>query len=80
MPYITQERRLKIAMLDSPETAGELNYAMTILCKDYLDKCGTSYSAINEVIGALECCKLEFYRRAAIPYEEYKMRENGDVY
>jgi hypothetical protein len=32
------------------------------------------------VVGALEACKLEFYRRVVTPYEENKMKENGDVY
>jgi len=32
------------------------------------------------VIGALEACKLEFYRRAVVPYEDKKIKENGDVY
>lgn len=32
------------------------------------------------MVGALECAKLELYRRIAIPYEEQKIQENGDVY
>jgi len=35
---------------------------------------------INEVIGVLECAKLELYRRVAAPYEERKRIENGEVY
>jgi len=31
-------------------------------------------------MGALEGAKLEFYRRVVVPYEEKKMKENGDVY
>ncbi len=31
-------------------------------------------------MGALEGSKLEFYRRIAAPYENKKMKENGDVY
>lgn len=34
----------------------------------------------SEIIGALECCKLELYRRIAAPYEDIKIGENGDVY
>ena len=30
-------------------------------------------------MGVLECCKLEFYRRVAAPYEDIKIEENGDV-
>lgn len=39
-----------------------------------------SYADINEAIGALECAKLELYRRIAVPYENRKLAENGDVY
>ena len=27
----------------------------------------------------LECCKLEFYRKAAAPYEDMKEMQNGKV-
>lgn len=33
-----------------------------------------------DALGALECCKLEFYRRVAAPYEDSKIISNGDVY
>ena len=62
------------------EKPGELNYAITMLCKDYLDNAGHSYTMYNEVIGVLECAKLELYRRLAAPYEDEKIKENGDVY
>ena len=29
---------------------------------------------------ALECAKLELYRRLAAPYEDEKRKETGDVY
>ena len=38
------------------------------------------YEWINEVIGVLECAKLELYRRVAAPYEDDKRLQNGDVY
>jgi hypothetical protein len=38
------------------------------------------YAHINEAVGALECAKLELYRRVAAPYEDEKMKESGDVY
>jgi hypothetical protein len=62
-----------------PDTPGELNFAITQLLLNYLDG-GMSYTAINEVIGVLECAKLELYRRVAAPYEDKKKEENGDVY
>lgn len=65
-----------------PSNAGELNYVITDLIDNYLyfQYPVTSYVALNEVIGVLECVKLELYRRIAAPYEDKKMAENGDVY
>ena len=79
MPYIIKERRLPWDELD-PETSGELNYYFTKLCKVYLGKHGFSYKTFNDIIGALESAKLEFYRRIAAPYENDKCEKNGDVF
>jgi hypothetical protein len=38
------------------------------------------YANLNEMIGALECCKLELYRILTAPYEDVKIEENGGVY
>ena len=81
MPYIKQERREAILKGDKPQDAGELNFAITMLMDNYLkDKGGVRYALLNEVIGAVDCAKLEFYRRVAAPYEDQKVSENGDVY
>ncbi len=56
---------------------GELNYIFFYLLKRALRK--KSYKQINKLIGVLECCKLELYRREAAPYEDEKIEENGDV-
>ena len=81
MPYIKQERRdaLLSGTGEMPRDAGELNYALTVICLEFLGS-APRYADFNEVIGALECCKLEMYRRAAAPYEDKKIVENGDVY
>jgi hypothetical protein len=81
MPYIKQERRDAIASGDAPQDAGELNFALTTIVDKYLQNKGNlRYAHINEVVGALECAKLELYRRVAAPYEDQKMKESGDVY
>jgi hypothetical protein len=80
MPYITQDKRAELEITNRPETAGELNYCITMLLIDYLDRQGASYSTINDILGAVEGAKLEFYRRFASPYEDKKIIENGDVY
>ena len=79
MPYIKQADRQEIDAGRSPVTAGELNYAVTRLIKNYLIG-NLSYKTLNEVIGVLECAKLELYRRVAAPYEDTKIAENGDVW
>jgi hypothetical protein len=94
MPYIKKElreeidaeinilvSRLKNLIEDNPSIrAGTLNYTITKLIDGLygpLEKAG--YKDYNEAIGMLECCKLEFYRKAAAPYEDLKLRENGAV-
>ena len=80
MPYIKKERRDAIESGDAPKDAGELNFALTNIVDKYLQNRGLRYAHINEAVGALECAKLEFYRRIAVPYEDQKMKESGDVY
>jgi hypothetical protein len=81
MPYIKQERREAILAGAKPQDAGELNFAITTLVDNYLkDKGGIRYAHLNEVIGAMDCAKLELYRRVAAPYEDKKIAESGDVY
>ena len=60
-------------------SAGDLNYAFTVIAQHYLKTNGLNYQHINDCIGALEGCKLELYRRIAVPYEDLKVEENGDV-
>lgn len=89
MPYIPQKDKERfyatLASLyntihNSGISNGELNYLITTLAQYYLEKHGTSYNTISDVIKAMECAKLEFYRRVVIPYEDQKIKENGDVY
>ena len=80
MPYISRSRRAELFTGAGTRWAGELNYKLTNLCLEHMAGRPESYGHYNEVIGALECCKLEMYRRAVAPYEDKKMEENGDVY
>jgi len=81
MPYIKQKQRDSLNV-NAPhaETAGELNYCVTQLIIHYIELNGLEYQTINDIVGALEGAKLEFYRRVAAPYENVKIKENGDVY
>jgi hypothetical protein len=85
MPYIKKENRekLKNFYINIPENIGELNYILTEVCLDWIrHRHGNkiTYSTINEIVGVLECVKVEFYRRVAAIYEDKKRDENGDVY
>lgn len=91
MPYIKQEKRegLNVAINalykalvdlelddDMNNMEGNLNYSITRL----LRMCyGESYGEINDAIGVLQCVMLEHYRTMAVPYENQKKFENGDV-
>ena len=81
MPYIKSDRR---NVIDSrqvlPDTAGELNYAVTKCIKRYLAIHPLNYQVINDIVGALDGAKAEFQRRIVDPYEDKKIQENGDVY
>jgi hypothetical protein len=95
MPYITQDKRdkldpiieqllseivnLQLDDFDSKNnTEGNMNYIISrLLVRLYADP--ISYRNMNDAVGMLECCKMEFYRRTAF-YEDQKIVENGDVY
>ena len=88
MPYILEPQRFEADrimreegfMQYVPSNAGELNYIVTTLIDNYLNNAGIRYAHINEMMGALECCKLELYRRIAAPYEDQVCDNNGDAY
>jgi len=79
MPYIPKELRYEVAVR-YPVTPGELNYLFTKIIRQYMVKKGLNYQTINDIIGALEGAKLEFYREVAAPYENEKRELNGDVF
>lgn len=86
MPYITLARResfqdflekVKGLRIDS---AGELNFLCAMLGQVYLAQHGIQYRTFNDIIGALECSKIETYRRQIANMEDMKKHENGDVF
>ena len=90
MPYILRKRQavfidgleeleLQLDVLKDA-SPGDLNYLFTSLCIAYLRVKGRNYQGINDVLGALDGAKSEFYRRVAAPYENRKIKVNGDVY
>ena len=76
MPYIENTKRKELSSaLPSPASAGELNYTICMLVNNYLAKTKKSYSDYNEVMGVMECAKLEIYRRFNVP-EVWVWRRN----
>jgi hypothetical protein len=88
MPYIKPQDRpeldklLKpladyIASLPADRQDGAFNYTVTRMLKTvYSD---TIYFVMNRSMGVLESIKSEWYRRQVAPYEDQKIKENGDV-
>lgn len=80
MPYIKQIDRTEVEMGKANKSAGELNYLITRIIQAQWINSARRYQDINDILGALEGAKAEFYRRIVVPYEENKIKENGDVY
>lgn len=78
MPYISPKDYPR-AMI-TPETPGELNFAITMLMIGYLSQKGLSYTNAQETISQANEAAAEFRRRVLAPYEDKKVAENGDVY
>lgn len=78
MPYIEQQKREDLNSI-LPTTAGELNFLIHSIVNEYFSMKDESYQAYNDIIGAIECAKLEIYRRKVAPYEEQKLKQNGDI-
>ncbi len=89
MPYIKTDLRSRIDIhlndliynlkyLDWGIKEGCVNYTISRIL-NALAKEEMSYARLNSLIGAIEAAKLEFYRRTAVPYENSKIAENGDI-
>lgn len=89
MPYIKQVFRSELAdsinqlvanlkIAEPNALAGEINYAFTTILNKIYDS--PRYKDFNEIMGILECVKLEHYRRRVAEYEDMKAAEHGDVF
>lgn len=85
MPYIKKKIHRMILNvliyrnLEYLDCDGHLNYFIAKLFKVLMEEKGMSYNHAKEFIGELECSKMEIYRRWVQPYEDEKIKENGDV-
>ena len=59
-------------------TAGDLNYMISSMIW-WMFSADKNYAKANELMGVLESVKQEFYRRKVSPYEDEKIKENGDI-
>lgn len=85
MPYTEQVSRNKqdllIAKLSNAiETKGDLNYTICELTAQLILKTGgMGYTNISEWIDAVHGAEREMTWRLLRPYEDVKIRQNGDV-
>ena len=91
MPYIPEVQRFTVDnqindLLDqiqrhAPEDRGGiLNYVVTRLMLGMVSGYPTTrYRHYSGLIGDLQCCLLEFYRRHVAQYEDAAIKRNGDV-
>ena len=80
MPYLTQSDRHYVDEYQDPVNPGQLTYLLTKFVLKYISRCGPRFQTYAEVLSALECAKLELYRRQVAVYEDDRCRANGDVY
>jgi len=89
MPYICPNERVEIDELIEgfvPADGGELQYAIARMVNSYYERIsyfeedGVRYKHMEQVMGALNGASLEHYRCVVAPYEELKIKQNGEVY
>ena len=87
MPYIKPSSRPAIDKLLAPlvehlkslpleDQDGSINYSVTKIIKNIYPQ---KYFHYNRALGVLEAIKLELYRHIIGPYEDLKIKENGDL-
>jgi hypothetical protein len=87
MPYIGQDKRPPIdeklapliayfKSLPMEEQDGAINYSVTRILKAIYPP---RYFNFNRALGVLSAITQEYYRRVVGPYEDKKIKENGDV-
>ena len=87
MPYIDKKSREKYdkdlarlrKLINEQSSKGDLTYILYSLALEYF-KGRESYTKISESIGSLSDAGEEIRRRKLNPYEDKKIKENGDVF
>lgn len=82
MPYIEKSRRsvmdkiVDLMIYYGVFADGDLNYILYAFCKRAIRP---SYNNIKNYCGELRQCATEIERRILGPYEDTKIKDNGDV-
>jgi len=80
MPYVENWKRLEldyvVDVMSGVLPDGSLNYVLFKLCKNTVIP---SYNGYKNFIAELTECAEEIRRRFLAPYEDEKIRTNGDV-
>ena len=79
MPYIPKSEKKKVDQDNLIVNAGQFNYALHQVIDIYFKQNDFNYQSCNDIIGAMECAKMELYRRLLALYEDKKILQNGDV-
>ena len=85
MPYVKQAKRPLLdtvvqAMHDAQIKAdGDLNYILFKYARDIFTASGSSYKGLKNYRAELRETADEIGRRMLAPYEDEKIKENGDV-
>jgi len=84
MPYIPQARRINFTpelddCLDHIIEKGDLTFCVYYLALNLAKSRGMNYTNISTAISCLEDAAAELRLRHLNPYEDRKIRENGDI-
>lgn len=88
MPYIDKKSRKaiepelkallkKLKSIPMEKIDGNINYCICSMMKELYP---ASYYNYNRMMGVVACVQQELYRRMVAPYEDKKIKENGDVF
>ena len=87
MPYIKQDRRKELdpaidvlsKILVEENNVGDYNYAITRLIHNFVRSKGVKYKNLSAAKGILNDAVDEFNRVVMSPYEDQKIKENGNI-
>ena len=84
MPYIDKTKRVRFDvgldnLLDKDTKKGELTYCVYKLATQYIQQKGLNYQNSSDACAALADAEFEVRRRVMSLYEDFKIKQNGDV-